>query len=441
MGKKVEKKANNVFFLTGEWTAFRRFVRQEVAFPEGMPSVYLSWLRYKEQGYDVHIFMMGRFRKYRHRLVDFQGCTIHLVTKPIICRLLARVLGRRLGLGGFIWLVCDNICLYGRAVRVARRLPPTIVYSLRPLNAFAARLLSKRYHCLCIRRIYGTLLHHGLYNSKSVLGKLSRIPEKLSWLCPADMTIITNDGTHGDKVADLLRIKKEHYRFWFNGIDKTWRPNGQEAKNLRKDIGLSANHFVLLCLSRLKQWKRQDRVIRAMKLIVKELPNARLVLAGDGPSRSYLTSLVAELGLTPFVKFLGMVPHNEVQKIMGIADVFLQTNDYSCLGSSLLEAIACGRTIVTWDVGGTSQVIHDEDTGCLLPNPEPSTIAEAVVDLAKNPEKAKRLGHNARIFAEQKLQSWDERLDMEINLVEELCSRQQQDGLSITPVHGLQKKR
>lgn len=151
--------------------------------------------------------------------------------------------------------------------------------------------------------------------------------------------------------------------------------------------------------------------------------------------------MVSDLGLAPFVKFLGMVPHDNVNNVMTIADVFLQTNDYSNLGNTLLEAMVCGRTIVTWDAGGTKQVIKENKTGRLLPDPEPSTIAEAVVDLAKNPEKAKRLGRNARIFAEQKLQSWDERLDMEINLVEELCSRQQQDGLSITPVHGLQKKR
>ena len=85
--------------------------------------------------------------------------------------------------------------------------------------------------------------------------------------------------------------------------------------------------------------------------------------------------------------------------------------------------MVCGRTIVTWDVGGTSQVITADDTGCLLPDAEPPTIAKGVITLAKDPDKARRLGRNAREFVEKRLQTWDERLDMEIDLVERLCSQ------------------
>lgn len=381
--------------------------------------MYLPWLQYKKRGYDVHIFMIGKFQ--RTDTIDFKGCIIHLIPKPLFPRAMAKLSGK--WIGSYIRLFSDNLCLYQSAVKVARQSPVKIVYSFMPWYAYAAWLLSKRYHCPCIKRIYGTFLYYRLFHGDGYLDRQSYAMEKTSWLWPADMTIITNDGTHGDKVAEFLGIKKDQYRFWLNGVDKNYNVTDLYAKTLRKETGLSDSDFVLLCLSRLSPWKRHDRAIQAMKLIIDELPNARLVFAGDGRSRAELTKLVADLGLTPFVKFLGMVPHDKVRKVMGLADVFLQTNDHSCLGNTLLEAMSCGRTIITWDVGGTGQVINDGDTGCLLPDPEPSTIAKAVISLAKNPEKAERLGNNARKFAEKNLQSWNERLDMEIDLVEKLCSQ------------------
>lgn len=147
------------------------------------------------------------------------------------------------------------------------------------------------------------------------------------------------------------------------------------------------------------------------------------MFAGEGGSRALLQKAVADASLTPYVKFVGAVPHNDVQTIMGMVDVFLQMNDYSNLGNTLLEAMVCGRTIVTWDAGGTSQVITDNETGRLLPDPEPDTVARAVLELMKDREKARRLGQNARRFVEEKLPTWDERVNMEIDLVEDLCAR------------------
>ncbi len=160
-----------------------------------------------------------------------------------------------------------------------------------------------------------------------------------------------------------------------------------------------------------------------MPLILKNVPEARLVIVGDGPEREQLQMLVAHLGLGDSVHFTGMVLHSKVREMMSIADVFLQTNDLSCLGNTLLEALACGRTIVTWDVGTTRDVIADGVNGCLLPNAEPDTIADAVTALARDPAKRQLLARGATEFAEQHLQSWDERLDMEIQLAERIYAR------------------
>jgi len=398
-----------IFFLTLEWTALERFIRREAAFVEGMPSVYLPWLHYKKRGYDVDIFIVGDFEK--ADIVDFQGCSIHLVPRPKFFR------NRQCGffLSKLCRLVDDIVvCLVvGRFVR--GQSPPDIIYSYRVDFVCSGWLLAKFYHALFIKRFFGTWSYLNWYHRGLKAGCLL---EFLRWLWPSDMLIVTNDGTNGDKIAELLRIRKSKFRVWLNGVDKEWLCNNERSEALKTDLGLTSDDFILMCLSRLDDWKRQDRVICAMPLILKEVPHAKLVIVGSGPARQKLEAMVQELNLEGNVLFTGIIEHNKVRNMLGVADVFLQTNDLSCLGNTLLEAMICGRTIVTWDVGTTREVIIDGQTGCLMPNAEPETIGRTVIDLAKNPEKRKRLAEGARRFAEEHLQSWDERLDMEIDLIE-----------------------
>lgn len=420
-------RVKRVFFLIDDCSALKRLVRKEAGSPEGAPSVYLPWLGYRQYGYEVDIFTVGKFP--RKGITDFEGCTIHIVPRPMLQRVLAKIRSNNIRM--LLRTVFENIALYRAGSQVAETRPPSVVYSLRPMLMHAAQRLAKRYDACLISRIYGTLLYPELTQGPRQRPLLEHLVEKRSWQRQADATIITNDGTNGDKVADLLGVSKDQYHLWYNGVDKTNRVASGAAASFRSRIGLSEEHFVLLCLSRLEGWKRQDRIVRSLAHVLSDVPGARLVIAGDGRKRKSLERTAAKLDLSAYVTFLGAVPHGEVKTVMSAADVFLQMNDYSNLGNTLLEAMACGRTIVTWDVGTTSQVIQDYQTGRLLSDPEPLTIATAVVELANDPDLSKRLGENARRFAEERLPSWEDRVQMEINLVEALCARRQ--GTERTP--------
>jgi len=401
-----------VFFLSGEWTALRRFVRGEVAEPEGMPSVYRPWLHYKKKGYDVHVFMVGKFAE--SRTIDYRGCSIHLVARPrfFAWRNSKKVLRCR--------FPADCYFLYRSGIAVGKDGRPDVIYSLQPWLSFAAWALARKYRSVNVKRIYGTWLYHDWISTNSLRTKLMCLPHFLSWKVPSDMIIISNDGSCGDKLADMLGIEKHKYRMWMNGVDKSWALNTTPSQALREELGLSEDNFLLLCLSRLSAWKRQDRVIKAMPRILKKVPNARLIVAGDGPMRADLERLAEDLGVNRHVRFIGMVLHSQVYDVLSVADVFLQMNDLSCLGNTLLEALASGRTIVTWDVGNTNEVIVDGVNGRLLPDAEPSSIADAVIELALDRKKRERLARGARKFAQEHLLSWEQRLDQEIDLVESL---------------------
>ncbi len=408
-----------VIFLTTEWVALERLVRREADFPEGMPSVYLPWLRYKGRGYEVDVFVFGDFDA--RDCVDFRGCKIHLVPQPRTFRMRAWPFPL-----SAIRSLVNAIILCKAVASVASgwgRESPNIVYTYRASFAYLGWLIAQRYRATFVKRFYGTFAYSDWRDNGGLRTRMRCFREFLRWLSPCDMLIVSNDGTSGDRLAELVRVPQSRFRMWLNGVDKRWDGNGRNAEDLRRRLGLTDDHLVLMCLSRLAGWKRQDRVIRAMPAILAQAPNARLVIVGDGPERGELEDLVRKLGLQAHVQFTGMIGHDRVRDMIGVADVFLQTNDVSCLGNTLLEAMVCGKTIVTWDVGTTRDVVIDGENGCLMPNAEPETIAQTVISLVRDPDRRRRLAEHAKMFAQQRLQSWDERLDMEIDLIENIRTR------------------
>ena len=83
--------------------------------------------------------------------------------------------------------------------------------------------------------------------------------------------------------------------------------------------------------------------------------------------------LARELGVADAVRFEGAVPQADVLRYLWAADAFLSSNDLSNVGNPLLEAMACGKPIVTIDNGATGDLIRDGETGILLPSGEPRT--------------------------------------------------------------------
>ncbi len=114
-------------------------------------------------------------------------------------------------------------------------------------------------------------------------------------------------------------------------------------------------------------WKRVDRAVRALPHVRRELPEALLIILGDGEETANLERLARELGVADAVRFEGAVPQEDVRRYLWAADVFLSLNDLSNVGNPLLEAMACAKPIVTLDNGATGELIRDGETGSCCP--------------------------------------------------------------------------
>jgi glycosyltransferase involved in cell wall biosynthesis len=267
----------------------------------------------------------------------------------------------------------------------------------------------------------------------SRIERLRRCEEVLALRMPANLYIMTDDGTSGDEVlARVNPASAGKVRFWRNGLDleRLQPAGGEERAAIRGELGLPHDAFILLTASRLAAWKRVDRAVAALPRVIASAPSAMLVIVGDGEERASLERQVRELGLEQHVRFAGAVPQTRVRDYMLAADVLLAVADLSNVGNPLLEAMCCGLAIVAVDAGETREMIRDRETGRLLPSGQASAIGAAAVELAGSSDLRARLGAGARAYAEAHFWSWDDRLRAELDDVERLVGARPEGTLA-----------
>lgn len=146
--------------------------------------------------------------------------------------------------------------------------------------------------------------------------------------------------------------------------------------------------------------KGQRHLIDAMRLVVREMPDARLLVIGDGELRDTLQQQVAELGLERHVTLTGF--RNDALGLMRSLDLCVMSSVTEGLGSAVLEAMACERAMVGTRAGGIPEVIEDDVTGLLVPPRDHEAMAAAVVRLLRDPDRRAQMGAagRARVVSE-----------------------------------------
>lgn len=152
---------------------------------------------------------------------------------------------------------------------------------------------------------------------------------------------------------------------------------------------------VLVSNRNLEPMYNVECTLRAFKLIRAELPEARLLVAGDGGQRGRLRALARELGVEQ-VEFRGKVAPDQMPALYGEADVFINSSLIDNMPLSIIEAFAAGLPVVTSDAGGIPYIVEDERNGLVVRCGDERALAEAVLRLFREPGLATRLLTAAR---------------------------------------------
>ncbi len=150
---------------------------------------------------------------------------------------------------------------------------------------------------------------------------------------------------------------------------------------------------ILLHVSNMRPVKRVLDVVRIFERVTREVP-AVLLMVGEGPERSSAQALARRLGLQEQIRFLGT--QESVEEIAGVADVFLLPSELESFGLSALEAMACGVPVVGSDAGGLPEVVKHTETGYLLPVGDVEGMAARTIEILKDDERRKEMGHAGR---------------------------------------------
>ena len=159
------------------------------------------------------------------------------------------------------------------------------------------------------------------------------------------------------------------------------------------------------CVTRLMKYKGVQLAFMAFRRIVREFPEAKLVIAGAGPYQDELERIAGDFGIEKNVDFLGRVSDESKFKLYREARVMISPSQREGFGMAVIEANSVGTPVVGWDVPGLRDSIVHNETGLLAPFPDDQALAGEIIRLLNDDETWERLSQNARKWAAS--HTWD----------------------------------
>jgi glycosyltransferase involved in cell wall biosynthesis len=255
---------------------------------------------------------------------------------------------------------------------------------------------------------------HNIYN---YLGRFEKPHGEFS--LPADLTLACSRFLLDQEKNRMVRGSRRQ-AVVYNGVDTrtflpAWQKKG-EARALRRRYGLEGKKVVLYT-GKIREAKGVMVLLSAMKKVFLQDPDVRLVLAGGtgfGYKRAdkrtdFSDRLQREIEpVRDRVWQIGFTPPGEMPRIYLLGDIFAAPSQLDeALGLVFLEASACGLPVIATSQGGIPEVVLDQKTGFLLKEKDnEQELAGKVLDLLKNPAKAREMGEKGRRFMEDNF-SWD----------------------------------
>jgi len=391
--------------------------------PDGMPTLYKLIEGMVAAGHAVHfagvvnpsVDHVPRTEADRQPFT-VDGATYHSIRLPFSQRISSL---RIVNPVRVVFTVYKYVRLLWALSRLIRKYRPQVLYIGGPYH-FLGGLCGRAFRIPTVLRFYGV---QDLWSIRHSRLSYFREPwAMLAFRTSFDFAVITNDGTFGDRVARSFGVPDDKVGFWINGVDKDAYDSSFDRRSFLKNVGIAGEPKIVMSVDRLMDWKRQDRIIRSIQHVVQSIPDALLLLVGDGPERHNLEELARSLELQEYVRFLGSVPHSTVYGFIHSADVYVSVNDVAGVTVGTWEAIVCGRAVVTLNNGAFDGLATNDRELVLLKQDEvDAQLGPALAELLADEPRRERLGAAARAFAQKKLDSWESRIAREVSVLEAIA--------------------
>ncbi|HDQ00189.1 MAG TPA: glycosyltransferase family 1 protein [bacterium] len=261
-----------------------------------------------------------------------------------------------------------------------------IVHTHSSKPGFIGRVAGKISNVKClVHTVHGFAFHEFSHKSSVfIFTLLERLAGKFS-----DKIIIVNDQDYryalNKKIAKMDKLIKIT-----NGINGN--DYNRKVNFLKKRLELQVGERQQTICSVGRLWKQKDPAtfIRSVPLVLKQFPDCCFLIIGDGPLQLDLEQLIKELQIEQNVKFLGW--RKDVNEILQVVDIFVQTSLWEGLSLSILEAMASGKPVVATNIKGNNELILDGENGFLIKPGDHEMLADRIITLLSDRQLAERFG-------------------------------------------------
>lgn len=282
--------------------------------------------------------------------------------------------------------------------RMLREFKPDIVHTHSSKAGILGRRAAYSLGIPCVHSIHGAAFHFG---QPSVLYTAYQVAERIAE--PWCQQFITVCDAMAQQYLDAGIGRPEKYSTIYSGMDVDhFLSPSQSRDEVRRTLGLQPAHVVVGKIARLFHLKGHKYLIEAAPDIVERCPNVRFLFVGDGILKDEFQRRIAELNLTKYFIFAGLIPPDEVGSYIHAMDVVAHTSVWEGLARVLPQALICGKPIVSYAIDGAPEVCIDNETGFLVPSRAVKELTDAVCKLVDDPELRRRFGETGRArFTEQ----------------------------------------
>ena len=294
-----------------------------------------------------------------------------------------------------------QISLFFYLIYYCFKLFPDVIYSRHSSLNFSSLLISKIFRIPYVVEVNALLIdEQRIIGRPKLYMKIARLSERVNYKYAKKIVAVTQGIKEG--IMKLYNIPGERIIVIENGANTDlFKPTDQ--KEARKELKLDENYNYVCFVGALAPWQGVEYIIQSAPLILKEHPNTKFLIIGDGQMKEELINLAAKTGVSDNFIFTGIVPYEEVPKYINASDVcvapFVKERNLK-IGLSPLkiyEYAACGKPIATSRIPNL-EFIEEQNAGILVEPESPAELAKAIIKLMKDEKIREDMGRNGREY-------------------------------------------
>ncbi len=270
-----------------------------------------------------------------------------------------------------------------------KKIKPDIVHTHSSKTGFLGRISA---HLAGVPVVFHTIQGFAVHQYSSRISNMFLIPIERFAAHYADMHISVNEY---DRIYAIKKkiIPPKKIVTVYNGIRNFNSYPKESMSRVRESLNIPKDSIIVTQVGRLWKQKAPHVFVRTAAKVLKSYPRTFFIMVGDGASKQELISLSKNLGISEHIRFLGW--RKDVDRILGITDIFVLTSLWEGLSIAILEAMAKKIAVVASDIKGNNELVVDGKTGYLCEPNNSNSFSEKIGLLINNREHLKSMGEEA----------------------------------------------